>query len=92
MVLELPADHAECIVLLVVVDLHLAEARGAARGYPLLLHVVVDHHRGPGAYYALLTAIGEAERNGIDERVCMVCNIIGGRGFVYIDLCEWMLH
>lgn len=87
-VLELPADHAECIVLLVVVDLHLAEAGGAARGYPLLLHVIVDHHRGTGAYYALLTAIGEAERSGIDERVCMDCNIIiGGRWFVYISIC-----
>lgn len=65
-VLQLAADHTERVVLLVVVDLHLAQAGRAARRNPLLLHVIVDHHRGTGADYALLTVVvgscGEAER------------------------------
>lgn len=54
-VLQLPADHSKRVVLLVVIDLHLAQAGRGARRYPLLLHVVVDHHRGTGADYALFT-------------------------------------
>lgn len=54
-VLQLAAHHPEGVVLLVVVDLHLAQARGAARGHPLLLVVVINHHGGPRPDYALLT-------------------------------------
>lgn len=53
-VLQLASDHSECVILLVVEDLHLAQARRAARGYPLLLAIVVDHHRCTGTDYALL--------------------------------------
>lgn len=55
-VLQLAADHSECVVLLVVEDLHLAEAGRAARRDPLLLAIVVHHHRCPGTDYALLAA------------------------------------
>lgn len=53
-VLQLPSDDAECVVLLVVVDLHLAEARRVARWDPLLEVLVVHHHRGASSDYALL--------------------------------------
>lgn len=60
-ILQLAADDAERVVLLVVIDLHLAQSGRRARGNPFFLHVIVDHHRGPGADYALLTV---TERNG----------------------------
>lgn len=57
MVLQLPPDDSECVVLLVVVDLHLAEPGRVARRYPLLQVLVVHHHRGPRADYTLLAII-----------------------------------
>lgn len=62
-VLQFPADDPERVVLLVVVDLHLAEAGRRARWNPLLLHVIVHHHRGPGPDYTLLTT-KKTKRNG----------------------------
>lgn len=60
-ILQLAPDDAEGVVLLVMVDLHLAQARGRARGDPFLLHVIVDHHRGTGSYYALLAGTKRCE-------------------------------
>lgn len=45
MVLQLPADYAERVVHLMVVELDLRQAGRAATRYPLLVHVVVHHHR-----------------------------------------------
>lgn len=52
-VLQLAAHYPECVVLLVVEDLHLAEAGRAARWDPLFLAIVVHHHRGACTDYAL---------------------------------------
>lgn len=54
-ILELSPHHTERVVLLMVIDLHLAQSRRSARGYPLLLVVIVHHHGGPGPDYTLLT-------------------------------------
>lgn len=48
-VLQLAADDAKCVVLLMMVDLDFAEARGAARRHPFLLVVIVDHDGSAGA-------------------------------------------
>lgn len=56
MILQLASHHTECVVLLMMVDLHLAQSRRAARWHPLLLVVIVHHHRGACANNALLTA------------------------------------
>lgn len=47
-VLQLPADHAERIVHLMVIELDLGQAGRAATRYPFLVHVVVYHHRRAG--------------------------------------------
>lgn len=47
MVLDLPADHPEGVVDGMLVDLHLGDALRAATRHPLLVAVVVDHHRRP---------------------------------------------
>lgn len=52
-VLQFAAHDPECVVLLVVEDLHLAQAGRAARWNPLLLAIVVHHHRGACTDYAL---------------------------------------
>lgn len=70
-VLQLTADYSECVVLLVVEDLHLTEAGRAARGNPLLLAVVVDHHRCTGTDYALLAANGTGRRRENSMKSCI---------------------
>jgi len=47
-ILQLPADHAKCVVHLVMVQLHFGEAGRTAARYPFLVHVVVYHHRRTG--------------------------------------------
>lgn len=47
-VLQLPADHAERIVHLMVIELDLGQAGRAATRYPFLVHIVVHHHRCAG--------------------------------------------
>lgn len=47
-VLQLPADHAERIVHLMMIELDLGQAGRAATRYPFLVHVVVHHHRRAG--------------------------------------------
>lgn len=47
-VLQLPADHAERIVHLMVIELDLGQAGRAATWNPFLVHVVVHHHRRAG--------------------------------------------
>lgn len=54
MVVQLPAHHTEGVVLGVVVNVDLGEARAGARRDPPLRVVVVDHHGGAGAAYRLL--------------------------------------
>lgn len=44
MVLQLSSDDPECIVLLVVINLHLAQARRVPRWDPLLEVLIVHHH------------------------------------------------
>lgn len=66
MVLQLPTDDAERVVLLMVEDLHLAQTGRAPGRYPLPLHIVVHHDRGPGPNDALF-AVGGMRRKG--ERV-----------------------
>lgn len=51
-VLQFAPDDAKCVVLLVMVDLHLAETRRAARRHPFLLVVVVHHDGSASADYA----------------------------------------
>ena len=55
-IVDLPADNPEGGVGCVVVDLHLGEARRAARWQPLLGGVVIQHDRRPRLTDALLTA------------------------------------
>lgn len=52
-VLQLATHYPECVVLLVVKDLHLAQPGRTARWNPLLLAIVVHHHRSAGSDYAL---------------------------------------
>lgn len=47
-ILQLPPDHAERIVYLMMVELDLGQAGRAAAWYPFLVHVVVHHHRRAG--------------------------------------------
>lgn len=47
-VLQLPADHAERIVHLMVIELDLGQAGRAATRYPFFVYVVVHHHRRAG--------------------------------------------
>lgn len=54
MVLQFSADYPERVVDLVLEDVNFGEPRRCATGDPLLLDVVVDHHRGPRTRYALL--------------------------------------
>lgn len=54
-VIEFPSDDSESVMLGVVVDVHLGEARAGAGGHPALEAVVVHHHGGAGAAYRLLT-------------------------------------
>ncbi len=56
MVLQLAADDSERVLQLVVVDVHLGQARGGAARYPALVGIIVDHDRSPGRRYAHLTA------------------------------------
>lgn len=63
-ILQLSSHHTERVVLLVVVDLHLAQSRRAARWHPLLLVVIVHHHRGPRPDNTLLTARNKCEYYG----------------------------
>lgn len=51
-VLQLPADHAERIVHLMMIELDLGQAGRTATRYPFLVHVVVHHHRRAGGWYA----------------------------------------
>lgn len=55
MVLQLPANHSEGVVRLVVVDLHLTQPGRCTRWNPLFLDVIVDHHRCTGPDDTLLT-------------------------------------
>lgn len=52
-VLQFTAHYPECVVLLVVKNLHLAQAGRTARRDPLFLAIVVHHDRGAGTDYAL---------------------------------------
>lgn len=63
-VLQLAAHDPECVVLLVVEDLHLAQAGRAARWNPLLLTIVVHHHRGACTDYALFAHHSGVHRSG----------------------------
>lgn len=47
-VLQLPADHTERIVHLMVIELDLGQTGRAATRYPFLVHIVVHHHRRAG--------------------------------------------
>lgn len=79
-VLQLTADHSECVVLLVVEDLHLAQSGRTARGNPLLLAIVVHHHRCPGTDYALLAHIpGSSSSSGTVLRDTRRCCCVRGR-------------
>lgn len=51
MIIKLPSDDSEGVVLGVMVDVHLGQAGAGARGDPALQPVVVHHHGGPGAAY-----------------------------------------
>lgn len=51
MIIKLPSDDSEGVVLGVVVDVHLGQAGAGARRHPALQPVVVHHHGGPGAAY-----------------------------------------
>lgn len=54
-VLQFTAHYPECVVLLVVKNLHLTQAGRTARRDPLFLAIVVHHDRGAGTDYALFT-------------------------------------
>lgn len=62
MILQLSAHHPERVVLLMVVDLHLAQSRRTARRHPFLGHIIVHHYRCPSTNYALFT-VEEKEGN-----------------------------
>lgn len=47
-VLQFPADHAERVVHLMMVELNLRQSGRAATRDPFLVHVVVHHHRRAG--------------------------------------------
>ena len=53
MILQLSSDDSEGVVDEVVVDVHLGESVRSPGRDPLLVGVVVDHHRRPGRSYAL---------------------------------------
>jgi len=48
MVLQLPADYAERVVHLMMIELNLRQAGRAAARYPFLVYIVVHHHRRAG--------------------------------------------
>lgn len=55
-ILQLAAHDTECVVLLMMIDLHFAETRRTARWHPFLLVVIIHHHRSAGSNNALFTA------------------------------------
>lgn len=63
MVLQLPSDDSECVILLVMINLNLAEARRVARWNPLLEILIVNHHRSPRADYTLFAIISMQMEN-----------------------------
>lgn len=67
MILDLAPHDAEGVVARVVVDVDSAESRGAARGDPLLVGVVVHHDGGSRLADALFAAGTRREREGERE-------------------------
>lgn len=47
-VLQLPTDHTERIVHLMVIELDLGQTGRATTRYPFFVHVVIHHHRRAG--------------------------------------------
>lgn len=79
-VLQFPADHSECVVLLVVEDLHFTETGRTARWYPFFLAIVVHHHRGAGSDYTLLAHISGRGYASDVQRFSRRCNFDAAAG------------
>lgn len=68
-ILQLAAHHSECVVLLVMIDLDLAEAGRRARRNPLFLVVVVHHHGRPSADNTLFAMEGHQQKKNRNKRL-----------------------
>ena len=68
-ILQFSSDNAKRIVYEMVIKLNLWESRRASTRYPFLVHVVVDHHRRSGGWYA---HFADSNMNKIKQRVLMI--------------------
>lgn len=80
-VLKLSSDDAECVVLLMMVDLHLAEAGRVARWNPLLEILIVHHHRSSrsddtlfAAHFRVDVKIETYTECGVEEKEIKLIN------------------
>lgn len=60
MIIQLPSDNSEGIVLSVVVNVDLGQSGAGPWGDPSLQAIIVHHHGRPGAAYWLL-AVGRKD-------------------------------